>query len=311
MSGSSVPRSVVLISLGWVALSGGARAQKLETRFEWQKRVACFTYGVPRVGKHTLDDLKVGTSWRMGANDITTLAVDAPLLVGDGFVPPGVYRVNVGRPASDSFNLAIEGAATRTAGGTENVVVPATLANAPKANDKLEITFTPAKEQNDAELRLLTLSVQFGIPRLTVPMTIVGTQSFKTKNFTVDAFKLPEKWVLAQLRLKNPAPVALLVRVDKPGAGIPERLNLLLSENEATLVPTMRAPTESYGFGAIPKLDPDWILKGSVTWSDAAKEADHFRVDSVSIDARHVLHVTAVCGARQAAIAVPTLPVKR
>ena len=37
-----------------------AQAQRPTASFEWQKHEAGVTYGVPRVGKHTLDELAVG-----------------------------------------------------------------------------------------------------------------------------------------------------------------------------------------------------------------------------------------------------------
>jgi hypothetical protein len=81
-----------------------------------------------RVGEHTLDELQVGSTWRCGANGITTLTADAPLIVDDLVVPPGVDRVNVARPEKEKFGLTVEGAGRWTAAGGDDVLVPALAA---------------------------------------------------------------------------------------------------------------------------------------------------------------------------------------
>jgi hypothetical protein len=78
-----------------------AQAQRPTASFEWQKHEAGVTYGVPRVGKHSIDELKVGDSWRMGAFNASTLVTTAPLIVGDSVVAPGAFRVKIGRPGRE------------------------------------------------------------------------------------------------------------------------------------------------------------------------------------------------------------------
>src|SRR6185295_11395977 len=111
-------------------------------------------------------------------------------------------------------------------------------------------------------------------PILTVPWSLAGSQPFKAKGFTIDAFKLPEKWLSERLKGGKSTPVLTLTRTGKAADGVPEKLNLFLSEKEATLVPTMQAPTENRGFGAIPQPPKEWILDGTATWGQAAKPAD-------------------------------------
>lgn len=303
-------RLTVFALLSTAIVSASAHAQRSEARFEWQKHAVFFSYGAPRVGKHSIDELQVGTSWRLGSGDITTLTLDAPLLADDSVVPPGAYRINVGRPSSEKFNLQINGAGSHVDEGRDDVVLAGTRHDAPKTNEKLELRLIPDKEQPDAELRKLSLLVQFGIPELEIPMTIVGTQSLKAKGLTLDAFKIPEKFLLERLGSQKHTPVALVVRAGA-SKDVPEKMNLLLAEKEVILLPTMKAPTESYGFGEIPKLDAAWILHGTVAWSDAAEPADHFHVTAVDVDKSNVLHVTAEIRSRKAEIVVPIVPAKK
>jgi hypothetical protein len=289
-----------------------AQAQRPTASFEWQKHEAGVTYGVPRVGKHTLDELAVGKPWRMGAFNASTLATTAPLIVGDSVVAPGVFRVQVARTGPEKFELLIEGAGTAVEAGGDDVHAPATMAQAKVANDKLEISLAPVKEQPDPELRALALLVQYGAPTLTVPMTIVGTQPMKVKGFTaLDVFKLPEPWLSKRLNLKKHTPVATLVRSGKIGNGESDRLNLMLGEDDVVLLPAMLPSTENNGFGAIPKPDGLWTFHGKVTWSESKKPAPLFHVESAEVEKDGTLHVVASLGARSADIRVASAPVKK
>ena len=305
------PRFVVVTFAVAASLTGAAQAQRQEAHAEWQKHEVIFSYGAPRVAKHSIDELKVGDSWRIGSGDATTLTLDAPLLTADSVVPPGAYRVNLGRPSAEQFNLQINGPGSHVDEGRDDIVVAGKRHDASKANDKLELRLTPEKEQPDAELRRLSLVVQFGILQVEIPLTIVGTQSTKAKGLTLEAFKIPEKTLNERLAARKHTPVAALGRADKGSKDVPERMNLLLAEKVVILQPTMKAPTESFGFGAIPKLDAAWILHGTVVWSEATEPADHFRVDAVDVDKGSVLHVTATCRGRRAEITVPTMPTKK
>jgi hypothetical protein len=301
-----------MVATTFVLASASAKAQRPEAKFEWQKHEAVVSYGVPRVGKHTLDELQVGSTWRMGAFAVSTLTTQAPLIAGDSVVAPGAYRVNVARPAKEKFELTIEGAGTAVDSGNADVLAPATLAQAKTPNEKLEIALAPAKEQTDAELRALNLSVQYGAPLLTVPLTIVGTQPMKVKGFTsLDVFKLPEPWLSKRLKDKKHSPVATLVRAGKVGNGESDRLNLMLAEDGVVLVPAMIAPTENNGFGAIPKPDGLWTFQGTVKWGEAAKPSTCFRVETAEIEKDGTLHVAATLGARSAEIRVASAPVKK
>ena len=305
---SRVPFLVAVTAL--IATSPAAQAQG-EARIDHQKRAAFFTYGVPRVGKHTLDELQVGNTWRMGANSISTITLEAPLITADTIVPPGVYRVNIARPSSEKFELTIEGSGRYMAAGGDDVKVPVALETSKKPNDKLEIALLPAKDQPDPELRAFTFQLQFGAPIVTATMSIAGTQPLKAKGFAVDAYKLPAEWLGDRLLLAKHTPVASLVRSGKVPDGVPARLNLLVSDTEAVLMPAGVAPTENRGFGVIPSPDRKWTFKGKAEWTAAQKPSEHFRVDTCEIDKDGLLKMVAVCGDKQASIQVATEPAKQ
>lgn len=289
-----------------------ARAQRPEAKFEWQKREAIVEYGVPRVGKHSIDELESDRPWRMGSGNASLLKTQAPLIVADGVIAPGVYRVQIARPGSEKFELLVEGAGSAVEAGGDDVHVPATMAQAKAPNEKLEIALAPVKEQPDPEQRALALRVQYGAPQLTVPMTIVGTQPMKVKGFaSLDVFKLPEAWLSKRLDLKKHTPVATLVRSDKVGNGESDRLNLMLGEDDVVLLPAMLPPTENFGFGAIPKPDGLWTFRGKVTWSESKTPAPLFHVESAEVEKDGTLHVVASLGARSADIRVASAPRKK
>ncbi len=300
------PHLVASIAVLLGVAAPAARAQRPEAKFEWQKRAVALEYGVPRLGKHSVDELKVGDTWRLGANEATTIRTEAPLLLEEGLVAPGSYRVNLGRPAAEQFQLTIEGAGTWTEAGSADFSAPAKMTTARKPNEKLEISLAPVKEQPDPELRALAFEIQFGAPVVTVPISIAGTQTLQVKGFTVDAFKLPAELVQKRLDAGKMAPVASLVRKGKPKEGEAPRLNVLLGEKEVTLLPAATAPTDNNGFGPVPTPEKPAILRGTVQWSDATPPAPHLVVETATLDDAGSLHLKFVVGARRGELTVAT-----
>ena len=134
----------------------------------------------------------------------------------------------------------------------------------------------------------------------------------KVKGFaSLDVFKLPEPWLSKRLKEKKRSPVATLVRAGKVGNGESDRLNLMLGENDVTLLPAMLPPTENFGFGAIPRPDGLWTFQGRVTWGDAAKPSTAFHVETAEVEKDGTLHLTATLGARSADIRVASAPVRK
>jgi hypothetical protein len=310
MSAVALRRSVpVVAALALLAAAAPlARAQRPDAKVEWQKHAVWLNYGVPRVGKHNLDELAPGSTWRLGAGPATTLTAETAVITDQGVIAPGNYRVNLARPATDQFSLTIEGAGTWARADAPDVSAKASaFEQAKKPNEKLEIAVAPAKEQPDAELRAVAFQIQYGAPVVTVPMTVVGVQTLAAKGFAVDAFKIPADLLQKRLDAGDVTPVASLVRKGKPKEGEAARLNLMLGENKVVLLPAAVAPTgNSSAFAQIPGPDKAVIWNGKVQWSDAAAPAAHLAVESATIDDDGTLHLVVLAGARKAAVTIAT-----
>lgn len=304
-----IAKHVALALLLAAGAPGLARALPEEAAAEWQKRKVVLTYVPPRVGKHTLGELQVGSTWRLGAGGITTMTFDTAVITSEGIVAPGSYRVNLARTAAQEFALTVEGAGTWSAAGGADITSPGKFVEAKKPNEKLEIVCAAVKEQPDPELKSFELEIQFGVPVVTVPLTLVGTQTLAAKGFAVDAFKLPSEALEKRLKAGKKSPIVSLVRKGKPKEGESARLNLLLGENDVTLLPASMPPTENRGFGAIPTPDRAQTTNGKVQWSEATPPSPNLKVESATIE-DNVLHVTILVGARKGVIEVPTVKPK-
>ncbi len=311
---------LALVAATFLAAAPAAVAQRAQARFTWQGKEAVLDFGVPAVGKYSLESLEVGATWRLGANAATTLTTPVPLITKDTVIPPGSYRVTIARPRPEPLELYVEGAGDYMAAGGPTVSVAGTSSQAQPPSSKLEITLTAASEQVDAELRALALSITFGAPRLTVPLTMVGSTTKKIGADTLDAFTLPTTWLAARLELAKHTPIATLT-LHKPKKGTPGRFNLLLSEQDALLLPVRSAPTADNGFAPLADLDPTWLLHGTVSWSEAKEPVKHLVIDEVAIDQPTKsrdgslqppqLRVVARTGARVAEIKVALEPASR
>jgi len=73
-------------------------------------------YGRPSLrGRDMLGRLEVGVTWRMGANDPTTLTTDANLSFGAVQVPAGTHTLTAKRLAEDKWQLLVTGTDKATA----------------------------------------------------------------------------------------------------------------------------------------------------------------------------------------------------
>ena len=290
-----------------------AAAQRVPAKFEWQGRAVVVDYGKVSVGKHTLDELRPGETWRMGSGAITTLLVEAPLITDDTVVPPGHYRTWVARYEERKFALQIDGAGRWMAAGGDHVTIPATFTLADPPSKALEVALDPGGEQVDPEARALGLTVTFGSPRLTAPFSIVGSVRKKVGGATVDWFKLPTEWLVQRLELAKHTPIAAIA-FDRVPAGEPQRFNLLLSDHDARLVPQETPPTADNGFGPLAESAAAFERVGTVIWSEAPlaptvagkpDPAAHVIVDEITLDRKKSLRLVARAGNRRAEVVVP------
>ncbi len=232
---------------------------------------------------------------RLGAGAITTLRTAAPLISADGVIAPGWYRASIGRPDEQRLSLKLDGAGRWMAVGGDDVLLDGTLSFADPPGKALAIALRPATEQVDPELQALALSIEFGAPRLTVPLTMVGGVAKKVGGATVTWFALPAA------------------------------MNLLLSDTQARLVPQLELPTADDGFGPLPELSVEQDLIRTVSFAAATGTSDgaadrangaeptrHLVVDEVGVTSRKAapasLRLVLRVGARRAELTVPLEP---
>jgi hypothetical protein len=278
-----------------------AVAQRAQGKFDWQGRTALFDCGVPRVGKHTIAEVEVGKTWRLGAGPSSILTTGAPLIADDKVVPPGAWRVQLLHSQAKQFDLLVEGAG-RFVSNDDSTVFKGSFVDAKAPTSKLEIALAPSGDQPDKELRPLLFTATFGSPQVTVPFAIVGSVAKKASGATVDGFKLPAEWVAKQWKAGHPAPVATLT-VAAPAKDAPKAFNVMLGENDVQLV-GQDVPSQN-AFAALDPHDKKWDRKGTVAWSDAPEAADHFVVDDVKFEKGKELRLTARLGKKKAEITIP------
>jgi Skp family chaperone for outer membrane proteins len=132
----AVPHSLLLAAL----FAAAASAQK--PTFEWQKRAASIDYGSVPLGKHSLAELPIGGSWRLGANQATVLRLAMPAIVGEAVVAPGAYTVQLQRTGEVACSLVsgegvrIDGPLGKAAKPTKKLVIDWLKDGAPKASSQ-------------------------------------------------------------------------------------------------------------------------------------------------------------------------------
>jgi len=289
------------------SLSDVADAQRLDTKLEFQKRSVELIYGATRFGKHSLDELAPGGEWRLGSNNASTIVVGAPLVSGTTVVPPGSYRAKIHRGNSDDFSLMIEGAGYELSSNT-SLYLPGTYADEKKSADKLDVRFSKAKDQPHHG-RAGVLTVHFGPHSIAIPATLAGSTPVKLKGFEVDAFAIPCETLEARAGRSDATVVASIRKKGRPAKDAPAAFNLLISDDEAVLLPVQIAPTDSYGFGDVTPPPPAWTFRGAVEWSDSQEEFDVCKIEAMEITKEKKLRFILTCGARTATVTID-LPIK-
>lgn len=237
-------------------------AQRPTPTFEWQKRSAVVEYGAVPLGKHTLAELPVGQSWRLGMNAASSLLLQMPALAGDAVIAPGHYRIQLQRSGETTGSLVAH-AAGMALGSSGDVAVPGTLGKASKPTKKLTIDWAKngAAAQGNQPVKLV---VQYGEQEWQGGLELLGS-----KLSTVSGWKLAMfHWPAARLGTleQSALPLAVLSR----GNG-EEHWNLLVGKGEAKLVPWLQMPEDQNGFAAVVPIDPKAILSGSLAVEDQAE----------------------------------------
>jgi hypothetical protein len=241
------------------ALAAALPAQRPTPTFEWQKRTTTIAYGAVPLGKHSIAELPVGQTWRLGMGEASTWQLGMPVLVGDAVIAPGTYRINLERTDETHCAIVVNGSNQALGGGSEARVV-GELGKVAKPSKKLEIEWQKhgAAAAGNQPARIV---LQFGETGWQGDATIVGHKPATLGAWKLAVFTLPQ--ALVEARDKVAVPVAALSR-GKEGEG----WNLVLGKDEAKLVPWMEAPTDQFGFGAVVPPDAKATTSGALTTAE-------------------------------------------
>ncbi|MGE0144301.1 MAG: hypothetical protein AB7T19_13535 [Planctomycetota bacterium] len=261
-------RSVLVV----VITLSSALAQRESAKLEFQKRSTSIAYGAVRVGKHSLDSLEIGGTWRLGNNEASTWRLDMPIVTNGAVLPPGEYRVNLVREANDRLALNLVG--TRHAlGGDRDLRVPGALSTNNKPSENLAIRLASATKPKKGAVQLdAQIAVDFGSSHWQAELALLsGEQNTKLgRGWTLEIFAVPGDLVTA----RGATPLAVGTLRKKPADDkSPQAWNLILAGDEARLVPWMTAPTEQFGFAEPTAPDSEWIRRGTIE-TPAAKAED-------------------------------------
>ncbi|MBL8755732.1 MAG: hypothetical protein JNK15_20720 [Planctomycetes bacterium] len=241
-------------------------AQRPTPTIEWQKRTATIEFGAVPVGKHSLAELPVGQNWRLGNNEASVLRLDLPLLAGDSVVAPGAYRIGLERTAETKAALTIAGTGLAVL-GTGDGRIDGVLGKASKPSKKLDVQWR--KKGNSADGgQPVQIVVTFGPDEWVGEATLLGGEAFTAQANKGVVWTLPA----ALLASGKALPVGQLVRGD-------DRWNIVAGKDEVKLVPTMRAPTEQFGFGAPVAPEASKVVAGKVGKLDAKVDAELATLD--------------------------------
>ena len=249
-------------------------AQREQAEAKVDRWVSVIDYGVPRFGKHTIDEVPVGGAWRLGQNLASTWTTDLPVIAGDALVAPGQYRVRLAR-YEHGFALEAEGAAAALGSAGTPPLMPGELQNA-KHTDRLEIEWKTAKDAGQAgpalgAARPYEVQVRFGPHHLKVPLAIVGARAVgKVPGHELLVFGYAADVVEKRLAAGLPTVVASLRPKGKPKKDEPELWNLVLAKDDAQLLAGMKAPTASFGFGEVAPPAAEWGRDVDVQWANGS-----------------------------------------
>ncbi len=277
-------------------------AQRKEAKADWQGHSAVITYGVPQVGKHTIEELQVGSTWRMGRNDASILTTDTILFAGDVFVPPGGYRCNIQRTDQDTFAINCDGGtlALDPSGGEGGAGFPGKLGKLDKPTKALELEVKPDKAVGKNQA--VTVAVRFGPNEVKSSFTVAGAKAMKSPGWVLDVFTIPDDVFEKAIDAGKAVPVANL-RKEPLDKKHPVWFNLVVSKNGASWCPPMEPTTSA--FEAVKKPDSGAVVKAtSATWSEAKEKKT--TVECQVFDAKKgSIQITLTGGAKTLTLASP------
>jgi hypothetical protein len=148
----------IFIAITFCSLLALAQGERGKSELAIGGGKASVDYGRPAIKGRTIEALPVGTEWRMGANDATTLTTDVSLKFGDKVIQKGTYVLKAKRADEKSWVLIIQ-----SEDESSKTEVPLTFAKVEPAVELLTIDLK--KNGNGGKFQLqwgvFTLSTDF------------------------------------------------------------------------------------------------------------------------------------------------------
>jgi hypothetical protein len=251
--------SVLLLSLcASTVPAQSATVQKATAALEWHQQAVKIHYEALPVGEHSLAKLKVGRRWRLGAShDPSTLVAMSPILVGDAWIAPGRYRVQLYRDTETACTLVAEGA-EHAVGKADLIRMNGTIAALPMATPQLAIDLRKQGKESFGNQQA-EVEIRFGNEGWRGSFLVLGSKSTALAGFRLVTFHVPA----ASLQ-SGPVPIATLHRGGDSGAS----WNVLLDQDSVVLMPWLPLPETN--FAAIPPPEPSAVIAGKVIRSELA-----------------------------------------
>lgn len=287
-------RALLLLSLATIPPL--LPAQRPDATFEWQKRSTAIRYGAVPVGKHSLAELEVGATWRLGNNEASTWQVGMPLLAGEQWIAPGEYRVTFHRTGETAGAMVADGSGLALA-ATKDAEIAGAIQVAGKESKKLVVEWSKDGAAATGNQPALVV-VQFGPTQWRGPVLALGHKEHKIAGGRLLAFHVPAEQID-----KGAVPVATL---SKGRDGDKGTWNLVLAGTTARLVPWMKAPTDSFGFGEVVPPAAAPLSEGTVTpiEGEGATAAPVLTVRDVKL-VKGELRLVAAYGRKSIEVVVP------
>lgn len=280
-----------------------AAAQRPTPEFKVKDRRLMIEYGAAIAGKHNLEELKVGTTWRMGTNNGSTFLTDLPVIAGDRLVAPGGYGANIARAGEKDVEFNVVGAQLAFA-GSGSIGLAGSLGRLEKAAKKLDINFASGGK-DEPGVKLAKIVLQFGQDKFEAPMKVVTAKTSKAGEWTVDVFTYPAEFVTKRLEAGTATPLATLRRADPVDAKKTLAYNVMVTKEKAKLVPWMTPPTENRGMGEPAAPDEALMKEGKAEWSAAQKKTETAESEKVEFKKGEGVTIKLNCGEQSCVLTVP------
>jgi hypothetical protein len=148
----------ILIAITFCSVLAFAQSERGKSELSLSGGKASVDYGRPAIKGRTIEALPIGSEWRMGANEATTLTTDVSLKFGDKVIQKGTYILKAKRADEKSWVLIIQ-----TEDESSKTEVPLTFAKVEPAVELLTIDLK--KDGNGGKFFLqwgvFTLSTDF------------------------------------------------------------------------------------------------------------------------------------------------------